>query len=194
MHAALDLFEVKGYDHTAVREITDAVDVSERTFFRYFASKEDLTLSFIRDGADALLQALAARPPDEEPMTALRRAFAASLSRVSSEVSGRDRKLSYLSILELIESTPALLAAHLRYFHDHDDALVREIAKRESVDPATDPRPRIIATLFAGLVSHALKDWRAQGTGDLDAVLAAFDVYAGQLGPGLFGHWTTTPR
>ena len=44
---ALDLFETKGYEHTAVHEITDAIDVAERTFFRYFASKEDLALFFV---------------------------------------------------------------------------------------------------------------------------------------------------
>jgi AcrR family transcriptional regulator len=188
IHAALELFEAKGYDHTAVREITDAVDVSERTFFRYFASKEDLTLSFIRDGADALLEALATRPLSEEPMLALWRSFAALLERYTDDEAGH--RASYLAILELIESTPTLLAAHLRYFHDHDEALVRALADREGVDPATDPRPRIIATLFAGLVSHTLKDWRAAGAGDPASVLAAFDVYADHLGPSLFGHWS----
>src|ERR1043165_2179782 len=77
--AALELFAAKGYDRTAVHEITDAVDVSERTFFRYFASKEDLVLSFIRDGAAAFAAALAARPAEEEPLTAARHALQSSI-------------------------------------------------------------------------------------------------------------------
>jgi AcrR family transcriptional regulator len=186
IRAALELFEAKGYEHTTVREITDAVDVSERTFFRYFASKEDLALSFVRDGAGALVAALAARPLAEDPLTALRRAFRASLDAITGD---RD-KPSYLSVLELIESTPTLLAAHLRYFHDHDEALVAVLAAREGVDPDADPRPRLIIALFATLVSLAIRDWRAAGAGDTEAMLAAFDMYAGEFGPGLFGHWT----
>ena len=194
IHAALELFEAKGYEHTAVREITDAVDVSERTFFRYFASKEDLALSFVRDGADALLAALVARPPAEDPLTALRRAFRASLDKITGD---RD-KPSYLSVLELIESTPTLMAAHVRYFHDHDEALVGALAAREGVDPDADPRPRVMIALFATLVSLAVRDWRAAGAGQsplalagrAEVMLAAFDMYTDQLGPGLFGHWT----
>src|ERR1700753_1995131 len=78
VHAALTLFDAKGYDHTAVREITDAVDVSERTFFRYFANKEDLALSFIRAGSAALMRALAARPAGGPPLTALSHALRVS--------------------------------------------------------------------------------------------------------------------
>src|SRR5258708_8808556 len=72
IRAALELFDAKGYEHTAVREITDAVDVSERTFFRYFASKEDLAVSFAKDWTDAILAALVARPAAEEPLAARR--------------------------------------------------------------------------------------------------------------------------
>jgi AcrR family transcriptional regulator len=59
--------------------VNDAVDVSERTFFRYFANKEDLALSFGKDGYEALLAELATRPRAEEPLTALRNAFRESL-------------------------------------------------------------------------------------------------------------------
>ncbi|MGH2930292.1 MAG: TetR/AcrR family transcriptional regulator, partial [Solirubrobacteraceae bacterium] len=75
VHAALALFIAKGYEQTAVREITDAVDVSERTFFRYFANKEDLALSFAKDHTDALIRELAARPLAEPPLVALRNAL-----------------------------------------------------------------------------------------------------------------------
>ena len=89
LHAALELFDAKGYEHTAVREITDAVDVSERTFFRYFASKEDLAMSFVRDARGVMLEALAERPAEEEPLTALRNAMSggSSAGRLASAFS-----------------------------------------------------------------------------------------------------------
>src|SRR6266576_6037531 len=109
--AAMELFAAKGYDRTAVHEITDAVDVSERTFFRYFASKEDLVLSFIRDGTIAFAEALTARPAPEEPLAAARNALQVSLRALS----GGQGLPNYLSAMRLIDSTPTLLAAYLRY-------------------------------------------------------------------------------
>ena len=90
IHAALELFEAKGDEQTAIREITDAVDVSVRTFFRYFASKEDLALSFMKDRTDMFLAALAARPAAEEPLTAARNAFCECLPEVAD--GGRPRR------------------------------------------------------------------------------------------------------
>ena len=55
-------------------------------------------------------------------------------------------------------------------------------------------RSWISAALFAGLVSLANRDWQVAGAGDAEAMLAAFDRYADQLGPGLFGHWNAGDR
>jgi AcrR family transcriptional regulator len=189
VRAALRLFDAQGYEQTAVREITDAVDVSERTFFRYFASKEDLALSFVRGFAGALLRALADRPAAEEPLTALRNGFRTSLLEVTGDEGPHVEESTYLLVVRLIDSTPSLLAAHLRYLHDHDDEIVRVLAGREGVDPETDLRPRIIAVVFGGLVSLATKDWRGRGGGSVASLLAAFDAYADQVSPALAGHW-----
>jgi AcrR family transcriptional regulator len=186
VHAALELFDAKGYEHTAVREITDAVDVSERTFFRYFASKEELALSFAKDGTDALLRELADRPPTEEPLTALRNAFAGSLREVTKDDPAGP---TYLLVTRLIDSTPSLLAAYLRYMHDRDAEVVRVLAEREGVDQDTDLRPRIAAAVFGALIFLANHEWRDKGCGGADSMLAAFDALASQVRPALAGHW-----
>jgi AcrR family transcriptional regulator len=189
VHAALTLFDAKGYEHTTVREITDAVDVSERTFFRYFASKEDLVLSFAREGTDALLRALAARPAAEEPLTALRNAFRGSLLDLTADEGNVAAESLYLQVIKLMVSTPGLLAAHLRYRNDQDEETVRLLAGREGVDPATDLRPRVAAAVFGGLVYAAYRKWQTEGSGSVEAMLAAYDACAAQLAPALAGHW-----
>jgi AcrR family transcriptional regulator len=190
VRAAMRLFDAKGYEHTAVREITDAVDVSERTFFRYFANKEDLALSFARDATESLLRELAVRPPDEPPLTALRNAFRESLLALAEGDGPHADESIYLLVIRLIDRTPTLLAAHLRYAHDHDHEMVRLLAAREGVDPETDPRPRIVAMVFGGLTFLANRDWRARGGGSVASMLAAFDAFADQVVPALADHWS----
>jgi AcrR family transcriptional regulator len=185
--AAMELFAAKGYDRTAVHEITDAVDVSERTFFRYFASKEDLVLSFIRDGAAAFAAALAARPAEEEPLTAARHALQSSIL----ELHGSAGSLTaYLAAMRLIDSTPTLLAAYLRSVHDHDDEIIEVLARREGVDPVADRRPRVLAAVIGAMVFLANKDWQASDTESPEDLAAAFDAYADAVIPALAGHWT----
>jgi len=94
-----------------------------------------------------------------------------------------------VSVIKIIEKTPSLLAAQLRYTHDHNDEIVRVLAEREGVDLATDLRPRILAATFGALVFLANRDWRANGDASIEAMMASVDAYADQLGPALSGHW-----
>jgi AcrR family transcriptional regulator len=184
----LELFQAQGYEQTAVREITDAVYVSERTFFRYFASKEELALSFVKEGGQAFAEAVRRRPPAEVPLEALRNAFHLTLEQLRAD--GAARESAYLSMMELIDSTPALLAAQLRYVHN-DDQTIRVLADREHVDPETDLRPRLLATVFGAVVFMANRAWRTNGGGGIAPMAATFDQYADQLSPALAGHWNT---
>ena len=189
VHAGLALFNAKGYEHTAVREITDAVDVSERTFFRYFVNKEDLALSFARDYTDALLSELAVRPAAEPPLVALSKALHASIAELTADVDGLGADSLYLPVMKLIDATPSLLAAYLRYMHERDDEIARVLAEREGVDAATDLRPKCTAAVFSSLIITANREWRTEG-GTVEAMLAVFDACAGQVADALSGHWS----
>ncbi|MBB3724159.1 TetR family transcriptional regulator [Nonomuraea dietziae] len=69
--AATRMFEERGYADTTVRDIAEAVGVTERTFFRYFPSKEDLLLGEVLDLIPELGRLVRARPGGEEPYAAV---------------------------------------------------------------------------------------------------------------------------
>jgi AcrR family transcriptional regulator len=70
--AAARLFGEQGFEATTVRDIAAAAGVGERTFFRYFPSKEDLVLQQVRGLIPGLVDRVRARPAGEPPLTALR--------------------------------------------------------------------------------------------------------------------------
>ncbi len=69
--AAHRLFAEKGFSRTTIDDIADAADVSRRTFFRYFDSKDDLLRVDVADLLPVMLAALRARPADEPPLAAI---------------------------------------------------------------------------------------------------------------------------
>ncbi|MFE6787935.1 TetR/AcrR family transcriptional regulator [Streptomyces sp. NPDC057680] len=72
--AAARLFDEHGFAHTTVRDIAQAAGVGERTFFRYFPTKESLVAGQVRELIPRLAELLTARPADEAPYTAMRNA------------------------------------------------------------------------------------------------------------------------
>jgi AcrR family transcriptional regulator len=74
VEAAGRLFQQRSFEAVTVRDIAAAAGVGERTFFRYFPSKESLVLQQVRDLIPMLEAAIRARPAAEPPLTALRNA------------------------------------------------------------------------------------------------------------------------
>jgi AcrR family transcriptional regulator len=144
--AAFRLFQQKGFDATTVEEIADEVDVSSRTFFRYFASKEDVVLTFQEEQFSTLLEALAARPASEPLMTALRNAAVSVLRACEDGEYGFDPE-RFVCLQEMMESSPAVFGRSLEHGQKKQAEITRVIAERMGVDPATDLRPHVAAGL-----------------------------------------------
>jgi len=69
--AAHRLFAEKGFSQTTIDDITEAADVSRRTFFRYYDSKDDLLRTDVTDLLPVMLGALRRRPAEEPPLAAI---------------------------------------------------------------------------------------------------------------------------
>jgi AcrR family transcriptional regulator len=185
--AAWELFHTRGYERTTVREITDAVEVSERTFFRYFAGKEDLVLSPLNAATDAFTGQLHVRPASEPPVDALRNALHAAAGLLEpGDLVATDWE-RHSQAVKLIEATPHLLAAHLMIGQRLADDIVAVIAEREGVDPRTDRRPRIIAAVFCALMTVAGQVWG--GDGGIESLVTLADDYLAELVPTFAKPW-----
>ncbi|MFB4271572.1 TetR/AcrR family transcriptional regulator [Nonomuraea sp. GTA35] len=77
--AACSMFCAHDFGATTVDQIAEAVEVSPRTYFRYFASKEDIALSLADEQIARVLEGFAAHPADLPVLTATRRAAVARL-------------------------------------------------------------------------------------------------------------------
>ena len=73
--AARRLFDKQGYDGTTVRDIAETAGVTERTFFRYFESKEELVADQTLALLPVIQDAIAHRPAAEPPLVAVREAL-----------------------------------------------------------------------------------------------------------------------
>ncbi|GGW30357.1 TetR family transcriptional regulator [Streptomyces caelestis] len=191
LRAALELFATRGYEETTVDDIAAAVDVSQRTFFRYFAGKEETAFYVTRLAETQVVEAVRARPPGEAPLEALRRALLESWDAINETIEEIVPVDLHMRVYRVIESTPALLAAHLRRATELEEELARIIAEREGLDVDADPRPRIVVALFGGVIRVTERLWSAGDDLSLEGMRQLTATYLDQVGPALAGNWRT---
>jgi AcrR family transcriptional regulator len=176
---AIGLFAERGFDNVTVDDIVAAAGTSPRTFFRYFATKEEVVLDFERRLQERLLVALRERPPAEGAVEALRQAYIAT-SHV--EPADRDR---VLQVGRILEAAPALRArANGERFTDDQPAL-EEVAHRLGTD-AKDVQVRVIVAAMGAVAATEFRAWvQSGGKGNpakrISAALALLESGLGQL-------------
>ncbi|WP_223280920.1 TetR/AcrR family transcriptional regulator [Streptomyces antnestii] len=189
LRSALELFTTKGYDRTTVDEIAEAVDVSQRTFFRYFTSKEETAFA-VQDMVESrFIAILRERPAAESPFEALRAAVLDAWDTLGESIEEVVPVELHMRTYQMIESTPSLIAVHLRRSTEVEEEIARVIAEREGLDVETDPRPRVTVAAFSGVMRLAGRLWGAGEDISVESIRAVTESYLDQLGPVLAGKW-----
>ncbi|MFF2845962.1 TetR family transcriptional regulator [Streptomyces sp. NPDC058001] len=191
LRAALELFTAQGYDETTVDEIADTVGVSQRTFFRYFTTKEETVFAVQEMIECHFLTALRERPPQESPLEALRRAVLDSWDTIDEVIKAAVPVELHMRTYQMIESTPSLLAVHLRRSSDVEEQIAQLIAEREGLDVDADPRPRVAVAAFSGVMRVTGRMWGAGEDTSVASIRALTTTYLDQVGPALAEDWHT---
>lgn len=168
--AALDLFERHGFDRTTIDEIADAVDVSPRTFFRYFASKEEVALGFLDDQYTAVFAALDRRPAGEPVLTSLRHATGAVIAEWERGGTSLDHA-RFACLVRIKRSSPTLMASAMEQGRARLNELAARIARRMGVHPETDPRPKLVASTALCAIQTTVDAWRENDPESAPSVL-----------------------
>ncbi|MEW2062243.1 TetR family transcriptional regulator [Streptomyces sp. NPDC007002] len=189
LRAALELFTTQGYERTTVDEIVDAVEVSQRTFFRYFASKEDPTFAVQEVVETRFAEELRRRPAHEAPFEAMRRAVLCAWGSIGEAIEEVITVDLHMRTYQMIESTPSLLAAHIRRNIALENQTARLIAEREGLDVERDPRPRVAVAAFSGVMRVTGQLWGQAGDPSMEALRDLTEEYLDQLVPALARDW-----
>jgi AcrR family transcriptional regulator len=145
---AIALFLERGYDQVSITEIAAAAEVSRRTLFAYFPSKDDLVLHRIADHQDEAARVVRERAPGEAPLDALHRHLRSALAR-RDPITGLCDNPEVVAFYQLIVNTPALASALSRYQARSEEALA---AALRDATPADDPQSEQVARLAAAQI------------------------------------------
>ncbi len=153
MHA-LRLFDQQGYDATTLDQVAAAAEVSPRTLYRYFPTKEDLV--FADDYDPCLLELLRLRPPEEPDLVAVREAMRAGVSLLDDEA-----ERAAAARLRFAMTTPALRARAMTEHLRASEEIARVLAERQQL-AEPDLGCRAVASAALGATSAALESWAAE--------------------------------
>jgi AcrR family transcriptional regulator len=151
--AAFQLFERKGFEAVTVEEIAATIEISPRTFYRYFPTKEDVVL--LRPDDSTVVRAMQQREPEETDVEFVARVMKAAIA---------DRKAdNEAKMYRLIERTPALQAHLFQVTWEDQDVLAQELLRRSSRKAGDEFRARIVAHTVTNAIRIAYVDWMRSG-------------------------------
>ena len=152
MHAAFELFAARGFDNVTMDEVARAADVSRRTAFRYFPTKEALVFP-MREERLAHFRELLTQSTEGEPALVRVRRTCLTLAKEFAAA-----KEMFLAQEALVASSRGLAGQERLLEREWEDAIA------ETLSSETAPRrARILAAAIMGIVRGALHEWALGG-------------------------------
>lgn len=185
--AALRLFIEKGFDATTLDELVDDVEVSKRTFYAHFASKEDAALAAELELWDAYLAELAAREVHGPVLAVLREALSATLTELGDEWIRR-----FLPTRRLADRTPVLRDRSLQLSMIAQERIVEILERKTGIDGRKDVRLRLLGEFSLSAWRCGANDWaagrgfeRRRGTRGIETLIQRVEETFDAILPGL---------
>jgi AcrR family transcriptional regulator len=160
----LRLVAERGFSNVTVEEIAEAANVSPRTFFNYFSSKEAALFGADPELAAATRDAIVSQTPGEAVVTVLRSIMTAQARTVADEFAelGGD-PMEWLGRMRSARTDPHLHAVHGAQMAAIERSLAEAIAQRLGTDIEQDPYPGLLASMATGVFRSSMSFWAASG-------------------------------
>jgi AcrR family transcriptional regulator len=180
------LFAERGFDAVTVADVAAAADVSEKTVFNYFATKEDLAFAGREQGIELFVTAIAERPAGSSVLDAFR---AMTHTVLEEAVAGGDEDL--LAVAQVIRGSRVLQERLTAGWESGAAAITAAVAEASGADEG-DLVPAIVArtlwfthrSIFLGALTGLLaeEDPEQLAARLRAAADRAYDQLAGGLG------------
>jgi AcrR family transcriptional regulator len=151
---AMALFLERGFEATTLDDIAAAADISRRSFFHYFGSKEDVVFAWQEDSTAALIAAVAARPTHESMLAAAENAISAMVRQLKPGEA--------IAMACLKRDNPALQARDQVKYEKLERALAEALSKRAG-HKTEKLQARLVAMIAAGAMRIGGELWAAEG-------------------------------
>ncbi|HEY1547574.1 MAG TPA: TetR family transcriptional regulator [Kofleriaceae bacterium] len=173
--AGIRLFSKHGFAETTIDDIVDPLGVSKRTFFRYFATKEDVVFAWYEELTGELVAALEARPLAESPFDAVCATLASLLHYYDDDPEWAR------AMLRLTNETPSLLGKSYEkramWEHALAHALHARLPKR-----GAELRANVIVGAAMAAFTRGVEAWAGGDAASLRSCIDKAFAYAKQLG------------
>lgn len=154
---ALSLFLKRGIGAVTIDEVADAAAISRRTFFRYFASKEDLLLGDRQRYDESLARAVAKEQPNRSAVRMLRDI----LIEMSLEVEAEEDTARLR--LELFRKYPQEMSGAFEQQRAWNSTFKAMVTERMGLEDSRDIRPALIVGVMMSAANVALHNWFVKG-------------------------------